>query len=102
MVRAYRIAIVSDIHYAGAAEKARGPDYEYRDLPNPLLRLGIRNYRRFIWMRDPLNQGRQLDKFLDRVGTVDRVIANGDYSCDSRFIGVSDEAARESAAECLQ
>src|SRR5690606_24730955 len=28
-------------------------------------------------------------------------IANGDYSCDSAFIGVADPAARQSAHECL-
>src|SRR5207247_922891 len=29
------------------------------------------------------------------------VVANGDYSCDSAFVGVSDEAAFQSAAECV-
>ena len=28
------IAILSDIHYAGPAEQARGNDFEYRDLAN--------------------------------------------------------------------
>src|SRR5947207_1185251 len=34
-----RIAIVSDIHYASAAEQARGNDYEFRGLANPFLQL---------------------------------------------------------------
>jgi len=29
------------------------------------------------------------------------VVANGDYSCDSAFVGVGDEAAFQSAAECV-
>jgi hypothetical protein len=101
MARDYRIAILSDVHYASAAEQARGNDYEYRELGNPLLRLGIRCYRRFIWMRHPLQQNQLLDAFLDRVGSPDHVIANGDYSCNSAFIGVSDDAACQSARECL-
>jgi len=43
-----------------------------------------------------------LDGFLDRAGTPDWVIANGDYSCDSAYLGLSDPAAYESAALCLQ
>ena len=33
-------------------------------------------------------------------GDADRVIASGDFSCDSAFVGVSDVAARESALAC--
>ncbi len=32
------VAILSDIHYAGPAERARGEDYELRVIANPLLR----------------------------------------------------------------
>jgi hypothetical protein len=32
---------------------------------------------------------------------VDYLVANGDYSCDSGFVGVSDPAAFQSAKECL-
>ena len=52
-------------------------------------------------MRQPLDQGAQLNHFLETVGPVDYVVANGDYSCDSGFVGVSDDAAFESAQECL-
>ena len=95
------IAILSDIHYAGAAEHARGDDFELRYIANPLLRALVRIYRHFIWMRHPLEQGAQLDCFLNHVGSVDHVIANGDYSCDSGFVGVSDDAVFQSAQECL-
>src|SRR5216683_3081555 len=101
MGRTYQIAIVSDIHYAGAAEQARGNDYEYRAIANPLLRLAVRAYRRFIWMRYPLKQGHLLGEFLARAGSPDFVVANGDFSCNSAFIGVSDDAACLSALECL-
>lgn len=95
------VAILSDVHYADAAEHARGDDFELRSITNPLLRALVRLYRHFIWMRHPLEQGAQLDCFLSRVGSVDHVIANGDYSCDSGFVGVSDDAVFQSAQECL-
>ena len=95
------VAIVSDIHYAGAAERARGEDYELRTIPNPLFRAFARAYRHLIWMRHPLDQGRQLDRFLAEAGLVDYLVGNGDYSCDSGFVGVSDPAAGQSAEECL-
>lgn len=102
MARNYKVAILSDIHYASAAEQARGDDYEYRDLKNPALRLFVRAYRHFIWLRYPLRQNQLLNEFISRVGSPDYVIANGDYSCNSASIGVSDDAACTSANECLQ
>ena len=95
------IAILSDIHYAGPAERARGNDYELRAIANPLLRSAVRLYRHLVWMRHPVEQGPQLDRFLAEVGPVDYVVGNGDYSCDTGFVGVSDPAARESTQECL-
>src|SRR6266404_3698326 len=95
------LGILSDIHYAGAAERARGNDFELLAVSNPVLRRCLRMYRRFIWMRDPLNQNYLLDRFLDRTGDCDFVVANGDYSCDSSFVGVSDDAACQSVGECL-
>jgi hypothetical protein len=95
------VAILSDIHYAGMAERARGNDYELRAITNPLFRSAVRSYRHFVWMRHPVEQGPQLDRFLAEVGPADYVVANGDFSCDSGFVGVSDPAARESTQECL-
>ena len=95
------IAILSDIHFAGAAERARGNDYEWRTIRNPLLRTSVKFFRHFIWLREPLNQGAQLEHFLNELKSADYVVANGDYSCDSRFVGVSDDAAFASAQECL-
>ena len=102
MSRRHQIAILSDIHYAGAAEQARGNDFEFRGLKNPLLRFAVRAHRRFVWLRYPLNQNHLLDEFIRRAGTPDLVVANGDYSCNSAFVGLSDDAAFESARECLE
>ncbi|MBE0542502.1 MAG: metallophosphoesterase [Verrucomicrobia bacterium] len=101
MSRCFTLAILSDIHYAGAAEQAVGDDYEIRAISNPLLRRALRAYRHYIWLRHPLQQNGQLDRFLAEVGPVDYVIANGDYSCNTAAIGLSDEAAMQSARECL-
>src|SRR5207302_28686 len=95
------LGILSDIHYAGKAEQVRGNDYEWRAIANPMVRLLVRAYRRFIWMRFPLDQNYFLDRFIEQAGNVDYVIANGDYSCNSAFVGVSDDAACASARECL-
>src|SRR5947209_1669753 len=97
-----KIAIVSDIHYASAAEQARGNDYEFRGLANPLLRLFVRFHRRFLWLRDPLNQNYLLDRFIAEARACDYAVANGDYSCNSASIGLSDDAACQSASECLE
>jgi hypothetical protein len=102
MTAAHHIAILSDIHFASAAEQLRGDDYEYRDLKNPLIRLFIKTYRHFVWLRHPLRQNHLLDRFIERAGSPDLVVANGDYSCNSAFVGVSDDAAFLSAQECLQ
>jgi len=96
------IGVVSDIHYASAAERARGNDYEFRAIDNILLRLFVRMHRRFIWLREPLNQNHLLERFLNEAGAFDHVIANGDYSCNTAFVGMSDDAACQSARECLE
>ena len=101
MSRAFSIAILSDIHFASAAEQARGADYEFRLIANPLLRLLVKGHRHFLWLRDPLHQNELLDRFLQRADEVDLVVANGDFSCDTTYLGVSDDAAFESARECL-
>ena len=101
MARLVTLGILSDIHYAGAAEQAHGDDYSYRGIPNPFLRALARTYYRFIWTRDALRQNHLLDRFLDQSASFDYVIANGDYTCDCAMVGVSDNAACQSASECL-
>jgi hypothetical protein len=96
------LAILSDIHYACAAEQARGDDYEIRGVANPLLRLLLNLHRRYLWLREPMRQNHLLDRFLAQTGAYDYVIANGDYSINSNHVGLSDDAAFESARECLE
>ncbi len=100
--RTCTLGILSDIHYAGPAEQARGKDFEFRGIANPLVRAGARWFRHFIWLREPLRKNHLLDQFLECGDAFDYVIANGDYSCNSGFVGLSDDAACESARECLQ
>jgi hypothetical protein len=95
------IAVLSDVHYAGPTEQARGDDYEFRSITHPALRLFARSFRHFIWLRQPLRHGGLLDRFLADAAASDYVVANGDYSCDTKFVGVSDDASCESARECL-
>jgi len=95
-----KLSILSDIHYAGAAERERG-DFFLDSISNPARRLAVKLYRHFFWQRDAFAHNHLLDQFLTQAGSPDYVIANGDYSCDSAFIGVSDPAAYASAAECL-
>jgi len=95
------VAILSDIHHAGPLEQARGEDYEFRHIANPFLRFAARAYRQLIWLRHPLEQGRQLDRFLAEIGPVDYVVANGDYPCDTAYGGVGEPGACQSASECL-
>jgi hypothetical protein len=100
-MRTRTLGILSDIHYAGPAEQARGKDYELRGIANPLLRALAHFYRHFIWLRDPLRKNHLLDQFLEQGAAFDYVIANGDYSCNCAFVGLSDDAACQSAQECL-
>ncbi len=95
-----RLAIVSDIHYAGAAEQERR-DYPYAGIRSPLRRFLTRQFRHWIWQRDPFAHNLLLDRFIEANADADLVVANGDYSCDSIGIGVSDPASFESADECL-
>ncbi len=95
------LGVLSDIHYASTAEQARGHDYEARGVPNPLQRGLLHFYRHFIWLREPLTRSYLLDTFLAQARGLDYLITNGDYSCDSGFVGVSDDAAFQSVRECL-
>jgi hypothetical protein len=95
------VAIVSDIHYAAPAEQARR-GHEERAISQPWLRVMVRAFRRQVWLRDPLAHNHLLDRFLAAAAGADFVVANGDYSCDSAFVGVSDDAALSSAVLCLE
>jgi hypothetical protein len=95
------LVIVSDPHYASDAEKRRRQP-ELAVISNPFLRRLVRAYRRHFWLRDPYAHNHLLDAFLDQAPAADLAVANGDYSCDTAFVGVSDDAACASARTCLE
>lgn len=96
----FSIAVVSDIHYAGPSEMERS-GHESKAIGNPLLSGVVGIYRRHIWLRDVFSHNHLLDFFLNRVPHADLVVGNGDYSCDTAFIGPVDLAAFESVGLCL-
>jgi hypothetical protein len=95
-----RILILSDIHYVGESERERG-NFESEAIDPPLMRAWVRAWMHFVWERRPGPQNGLLEYFLSEAGEADLVIANGDYSADSAFVGVSDRAALDSAQTCL-
>ena len=100
MTHGFRVVVVSDIHFASEPEQARR-GYECRVVPSWTQRALLHLFRRVIWLKDPLAHNHLLDRFLASAGEGDVVVANGDYSCDSAFVGVSDDAAFASAALVL-
>lgn len=96
----FTVAVVSDIHYASPAEQARH-GFETRVIANPLLRQLVRVYRQYVWVGDAFAHNHLLERFAGMAGEPDLVVANGDYSCDTAFVGVGDEAAYQSATICL-
>lgn len=100
MSRSLKLLVVSDIHYAGPAEQQRA-GYEERIATNPLQAAFIRLYRNNIWLKNPLGHNHFLDWFFELCGEPDLAVANGDFSCDSGFIGLADDAALASAEICL-
>lgn len=95
-----QLTIVSDIHYASAAERARA-GFEWAHVTSRWVAVPVWLWRFLFWERTPFGSNGLLERFLAGAPASDLVIANGDYSCDSAFVGVSDEAAFASAAECL-
>jgi hypothetical protein len=97
----HRIAIVSDIHYAGPGEQAHGPDFEFARSRPSLGRSLVRLHRHHLWMRNPTAHNNMLDVFMQRAADADLVVANGDYTCDVAGVGVSHDEACESVRLCL-
>lgn len=94
------MAIVSDVHFAGPAERER-VDYPLWGVEGAWHRAATRLYRNFIWQRDPFAHNYLLHRFIEGAAGADVVVANGDFSCDSAGIGMADAPSFESAAECL-
>ena len=97
----FQLLILSDIHYAGNKECLRR-DHEARAIENPALRLLARLYRHWFWLRDPFAHNHLLEEVISRERHPAMVVVNGDLSCDTAFVGHSDEASFESASDCLK
>jgi hypothetical protein len=100
--KTFRIAIISDIHYAGVEERAHCAKFHSPErIKRPAARIAARLFHHFVWLREIGGHNHMLDRFLDSVGPVDLVVANGDFSCNVAEVGVSNAAAFASAEECL-
>jgi hypothetical protein len=99
-----RLALASDLHYAGPLEQARGEDSDLRRIPNPFQRAVLRCWRHRFWMRHPLGNNALLDRFLEQAvqAGCTHAIVNGDYAADTASLGLSDEGTWESACLCVQ
>ena len=95
-----QILVISDIHYASDGEKARC-GHEARVIGNPLLRAASQAFRHWVWLREPHGHNDRLRRLIEANPTPCRVVANGDFSLDSGFVGVSDPEAYESARQAL-
>ncbi|MCS1411087.1 MAG: hypothetical protein M2R45_04283 [Verrucomicrobia subdivision 3 bacterium] len=80
----FTIGVVSDIHFAGAAERER-VDYESKAITNPWLRAGIAVYRRYFWLRDVFAHNHLLDYFIQEVGEVDDAALASSTFCLSQL-----------------
>ena len=94
------VLVVSDIHYASEGERARRHQKD-QHIANPLVRLGVGLFGRHVWLRNPTEQNHLLTQFFNRAPVTNIVVANGDFSCDSLLVGLSDDASMESARLCL-
>lgn len=96
-----KLLVVSDLHWSGPGERQRRETSSEAPI-NPILRTVEQVWRESIWLRDPFAHNDKLNRIIALNPSADWVIANGDYTVDSAFVGLSDEAACESAELCLQ
>lgn len=94
------LLVLSDVHRAGAMEQGRR-GFDSRAVANPFLRTFQRVYRRYVWMDDPMAHNHLLEAIVRRVPDPAWVVANGDFTLDTGFVGVSEEGAFESASEAI-
>ncbi len=94
------LLVLSDVHRAAAMEQGRR-GFDSRAVANPFLRTFQRVYRRYVWMDDPMAHNHLLEVIVRRVPVPAWVVANGDFTLDTGFVGVSEEGAFESASEAI-
>ncbi len=95
-----KLLVVSDLHFAGPQEQLRR-GHEARVMPNRLARTAAHLWRHYGWLRDPFAHNDKLGRIIAANPAPDLVIANGDFTIDSAYVGVSDDAALESAGLAL-
>ena len=95
------VAVVSDVHFAGPDERLRR-NHEAGAIDNVVLRGLMRIYRRHIWLRDVFAHNHLLDYFIHHAAGANLVVSNGDYSCDTAFVGIADPASFQSTKLCLE
>ena len=95
-----RLLIVSDLHFASAGEKIRQHS-DQAAASNLVQKLITRIWGHYFWLRSPCDHNHRLAEILKLEPERDWLIANGDYTVDNAFVGVSDNASHESAAECI-
>lgn len=95
-----RVLVISDLHYAAEVELGR-QGHELKVISNPALRLMAKGFRHWIWLRNPQAHNHRLDQIVSANPDPDWVVANGDFSLDTGFVGVSDPAAYTSAETAL-
>ncbi|HTH49467.1 MAG TPA: metallophosphoesterase [Candidatus Limnocylindria bacterium] len=95
-----KLLVVSDLHFAGPAEQMRR-GHEARVIGNPALRLIANTWRQAVWLRDPLAHNHRLGRIIAENPAPDLVVANGDFTVDTAFVGASDDASLESSALAL-
>jgi hypothetical protein len=96
-----RVAVTSDIHYASAEERACGTNYEIRAVKSAWKRRLLSSFRDHVWLRAPTTHNELLDQFLAGVRDCDFAVANGDFCCDTHFVGISHDAAFQSVREVI-
>lgn len=96
-----KILVVSDLHFAGEREQARR-GHEARVMPNGLARAAAHLWRHHLWLRDAFAHNHRLAQIIAANPAPDLVVANGDFTIDTGFVGVSDDAAFESASLALE
>jgi hypothetical protein len=97
-----KLLVVSDIHYSCEQERERARlGHETRVIGNPLLRSLTHLWRHHLWLRDPTAHNHRLAQIIAANPNPDLIVANGDFTLDSAFVGVSDDAACESASFIL-
>lgn len=95
-----KLLVVSDLHFAGPQEQLRR-GHEARVMPNRLARTAAHLWRHYGWLRDPFAHNDKLGQIIAANPAPDLVVANGDFTIDSAYVGVSDDAALESAGLAL-